>query len=266
MTTLTTTAPAKHAVVADAAWTEARRRLLAREKELTRLRDEVAGERRALPWRRVTKDYVFATPQGPRTLAELFEGRRQLMVQHFMFGPGWEQGCPSCSFMADHTDGMNIHLAHRDIRFVAVSRAPLADIERFRHRMGWKFDWVSSNGSDFNFDYGVSFTPEALATGEVDYNYRRGYFPAEEAPGISVFIRDDAGAVFHTYSTFGRGVEVMLGAYAMIDLTPVGRNERDTFYKMEWVRHHDRYEPQHVFEPAPEKAAQPAAACPHCEA
>jgi predicted dithiol-disulfide oxidoreductase (DUF899 family) len=255
-----------HPVVSDTEWTEARLRLLAREKELTKLQDQVASERRALPWRRVAKEYVFDTPEGPRTLAQLFAGRRQLIVQHFMFGPGWEQGCPSCSYMADHTDGMNIHLAHRDISFVAVSRAPLADLLRFRERMGWKFDWVSSYGSDFNFDFGVSFTQQELASGEVAYNYRKGFFPAEEAPGLSVFCRDDAGTVFHTYSTFGRGVEVMMGAYRLMDLTPQGRNERDVFYKMEWVRHHDRYEPGQRFEPAPEKLAPPAAACPHCEA
>jgi predicted dithiol-disulfide oxidoreductase (DUF899 family) len=266
MSTATLTAASGHPVVADSQWIEARTRLLAREKELTELQDRIAGERRALPWRRIAKDYVFDTPEGARTLAQLFAGRRQLMVQHFMFGPGWEQGCPSCSYMADHTDGMNIHLAHRDISFVAVSRAPLADILRFRERMGWKFDWVSSHGSDFNFDFGVSFTKEALATGEVAYNYRKGYFPAEEAPGISVFCMDDAGEVFHTYSTFGRGVEVMMGAYRLMDLAPQGRNERDVFYKMEWVRHHDRYEPGQPFEPAPEKVAPPTTACPHCEA
>lgn len=267
MTTATVEAgSASHSVVPDEAWTEQRLQLLAREKELTRLHDQVAAERRALPWRRIAKDYVFDTLQGKRTLAQLFDGRRQLLVQHFMFGPGWEQGCPSCSYMADHADGMTVHLAHRDITFVAVSRAPLADILRFRERMGWRFDWVSSNGSDFNFDFGVSFTPEELATGEVRYNYRRGYFPAEEAPGLSVFCKDDAGEVFHTYSTFGRGVEVMMGAYQLIDLVPQGRNERDVFYKMEWVRHHDRYEPGRRFEPAPEKVAPPVAACPHCAA
>ncbi|NNU45129.1 DUF899 domain-containing protein [Ramlibacter montanisoli] len=267
MSTLATPAAAGgHPVVSGTAWTEARKQLLAREKELTKLHDQVAGERRALPWRRVDKDYVFDTPDGPRTLAQLFAGRRQLMVQHFMFGPGWEQGCPSCSYMADHVDGMNVHLAHRDIGFVAVSRAPLADILRFRQRMGWRFDWVSSHGSDFNFDFRVSFTQEELASGEVDYNYRKGFFPAEEAPGISVFCKDDAGHVFHTYSTFGRGVEVMMGAYMLMDLTPQGRNERDVFYKMEWVRHHDRYETGQRYQPAPEAKAPPAAACPHCEA
>jgi predicted dithiol-disulfide oxidoreductase (DUF899 family) len=264
MARLTTTAgTADHAVVSDARWLEARRSLLEREKELTHLRDQVAAERRALPWRRIAKEYAFDTREGRRTLAELFGPRRQLIVQHFMFGPGWEQGCPSCSFMADHTDGMTLHLAHRDIAFVAVSRAPLEDIERFRRRMGWRFDWVSSHGSDFNFDFAVSFTPEQLATGEVDYNYRKGYFPAEEAPGISVFCKDDAGEVFHTWSTYGRGVEAMMGAYVLMDLTPKGRDERDVFYKMEWVRHHDRYDDGQRFEPAPQKVAAPAA-CPHC--
>jgi predicted dithiol-disulfide oxidoreductase (DUF899 family) len=212
-----------HAVVSRDRWLAERKGLLAREKELTRLRDQIARERRALPWVRIEKDYAFDAPEGRRTLAQLFEGRRQLLVQHFMFGPGWEQGCPSCSFMADHTDGMNVHLAHRDVTLVAVSRAPLADIERFRQRMGWQFTWVSSHGSDFNHDFGVSFTPE-------------------EAPGISVFYKDDAGAVFHTYSTYGRGVEVMMGTYNMLDLMPKGRGERDVAHKMEWVRHHDRYE------------------------
>lgn len=264
MNTSTPSAPSSHPVASDAQWTAARLQLLAREKELTRQQDEVARARRALPWRRLVKDYRFDTVAGPRTLAQLFAGRRQLLVQHFMFGPGWEQGCPSCSYMADHADGMTIHLAHRDITFVAVSRAPLADILRFRERMGWRFDWVSSHGSDFNFDFRVSFTPDELAGGEVDYNYRKGFFPAEEAPGLSVFCRDDAGEVFHAYSTFGRGVEAMMGAYRLMDLAPQGRGERDVFYKMEWVRHHDRYEPGRAYQPAPETLAPPAA-CPHCE-
>lgn len=232
-----------HPVVSRERWLAERKTLLAQEKELTRLRDRIASERRALPWVRIEKNYVFDAPEGRRALADLFEGRRQLLVQHFMFGPGWEQGCPSCSFMADHTAGMQIHLEHRDVTFVAISRAPLADIERFRRRMAWQFKWVSSNGSDFNHDFGVSFTPEQRAKGEVPYNYTMQPFPAEEAPGVSVFYKDDAGQVFHTYSTYGRGVEVMMGTYNMLDLTPKGRDERDVFYKMEWVRHHDCYEP-----------------------
>jgi len=250
-----------HPVVSSDRWVSERKTLLAREKELMRLQDQVARERRALPWERIEKDYTFDTPEGPRTLADLFEGRRQLMVQHFMFGPGWEQGCPSCSFMADHTDGMNVHLAHRDITFVAISRAPLAAIERFRQRMGWQFKWVSSHGSDFNHDFNVSFTPQERAAGEVYYNYGMTAFPAEEAPGISVFYKGDAGEIFHTYSTFGRGVEVMMGAYRLIDLTPKGRDERDVPNKMEWVRHHDRYEPA-----AAAKAAVTAGSCCHSQA
>src|SRR5262245_61117539 len=231
----------EHAVVPPKEWLRARTALLAREKELTHLRDQIARERRALPWTRVEKNYVFDTPEGKRTLADLFEGRRQLLVQHFMLGPGWEEGCPSCSFMADHTDGMNVHLAHRDITLVAVSRAPLAEIEPFRRRMGWKFKWVSSHGNDFNYDFHVSFTPEEEAKGEVYYNYNTQPFESEELPGISVFYKDDAGDVFHTYSTYRRGVEVMMGAYNLIDLTPKGRDEDDLEFTMEWLRHHDRY-------------------------
>jgi predicted dithiol-disulfide oxidoreductase (DUF899 family) len=228
-------------VVSHERWLEARRELLAAEKELTHQRDALTRRRQALPWERVEKDYVFDTPAGKRTLAELFEGRRQLVVQHFMFGPGWEEGCPSCSFMADHTDGMTIHLEHRDVTFVAVSRAPLDEIERFRRRMGWRFGWVSSHDTDFNFDFQVSFTPEEEARGEVVYNYARQPFESEELPGISVFTKNDAGEVFHTYSTYRRGVEAMMGTYNLLDLTPKGRDDWDA--PMEWVRHHDRYEP-----------------------
>jgi len=232
-----------HPIVSSDQWIAERKKLLAREKELTHLRDQIAQARRALPWERVEKNYVFDTPEGRRSLADLFEGRRQPLVQHFMLGPGWEQGCPSCSFMADHTDGMKIHLEHRDVSFVAISRATLPEIERFRKRMGWQFTWVSSHGNDFNYDFHVSFTPEERAKGEVYYNYGMTAFPAEEAPGISLFYKNDAGEIFHTYSTFGRGVEVMMGTYQMLDLAPKGRDEEDIPYKMNWVRHHDRYEP-----------------------
>lgn len=233
-----------HPVVSRDRWVAERRTLLAREKELTRLRDQIARERRALPWVRVEKNYVFDTPDGPRALADLFEGRRQLLVQHFMFAPGWEQGCKHCSYMADHNDGANLHLAQRDVTLLAVSRAPLADIERFRRRMGWQFKWVSSNASDFNYDFAVSFTPEERARhqGKVYYNFGMTAFPQDEAPGISVFYKDDAGEVFHTYSRYGRGVEVMMGTYNLLDLTPKGRDEEGLSYTMEWVRHHDRYE------------------------
>jgi predicted dithiol-disulfide oxidoreductase (DUF899 family) len=238
-------------VVSHEAWLKARLELLAAEKAFTRQRDALTRRRMAMPWERVEKNYVFDTPEGRRTLAELFEGRRQLVVQHFMFGPDWEEGCRSCSFMADHTDGMNVHLAQRDVTLLAVSRAPLAEIERFRRRMGWQFKWVSSHGSDFNRHFGVTFTPEEVAKGEVYYNYGRWPFPHEELPGISVFYRDDAGSVFHTYSTYGRGVEVMMGAYNMLDLVPKGRDEDHQSYTMEWVRHHDRYEPAPVAKAAP---------------
>lgn len=253
--TMTETSTTQHSVVPRDQWLAERKTLLAQEKELTRLRDQVARERRALPWVQIEKNYVFDTPQGKRSLAELFEGRRQLMVQHFMFGPGWEQGCPSCSYMADHTAGMQVHLEHRDVTFVAVSRATLPEIERFRRRMGWQFAWVSSNGSDFNYDFHVSFRPQDRVDGTVNYNYGMTEFPAEEAPGISLFYKDGEGRVFHTYSTYGRGVEVMMGTYNMLDLTPKGRDEHDGFYKMDWVRHHDRYESQAVFAPAPEAAS-----------
>jgi predicted dithiol-disulfide oxidoreductase (DUF899 family) len=236
----TDNATARHEVVSADRWLAERKTLLAREKELVRLSDAVARERRALPWERVEKNYVFDAPEGRCSLADLFDGRRQLLVQHFMFGPGWEQGCPSCSFMADHADGMTVHLEHRDVSFAAISRAPLAEIARFKERMGWQFDWVSSAGSDFNRDFHVSFAPEDRVDDSVYYNYGLMRFPSTEAPGVSVFYRDDAGEVFHTYSTFGRGVEVMMGTYRMLDLVPKGRDENDG---ARWVRHHDRYEP-----------------------
>jgi len=248
-----------HPVVSRDQWIAERKTLLAREKELTRLSDQIARERRALPWERVDKNYVFDTPEGRHTLAELFEDRRQLLVQHFMFAPGWEQGCKSCSFMADHIDGMKVHLAHRDVTLLVVSRAPLAAIEQFRRRMGWQFKWVSSHGSDFNRDFGVSFTPEDTAEGGVYYNYVIQPFPEEEAPGISVFYKDEAGAVFHTYSTYGRGVEVMMGTYNLLDLTAKGRDEDHLSHTMEWVRHHDRYEPAPVAMSAPAAASRGAA-------
>ena len=232
---------AGHPVVSAGQWLAERRRLLAREKELTRLHDQVARERRALPWLRVEKDYVFDTPHGPRRLGDLFGARSQLLVQHFMFAPGWEQGCKSCSYMADHNDGTLAHLAQRDVALVAVSRAPLEQIERFRRRMGWRFDWVSSYGNEFNADFGVSFDPDEMSAGQVNYNYVRQPFPHQEAPGLSVFYRDPSGAVFHTYSRYGRGVEVMMHTYQLLDLTPKGRDEDGLEYSMAWVRHHDRY-------------------------
>ncbi|GGE49614.1 hypothetical protein GCM10007276_28440 [Agaricicola taiwanensis] len=228
----------QHAVVSRDDWLTARRDLLKAEKEVTHLRDEVTRKRLALPWVRIDKEYIFDTLEGARTLADLFDGRSQLLVQHFMLAPGWKEGCRSCSFMADHTDGMNKHLANHDVTMIAVSRATLAEIERYRSRMGWHFRWVSSNGSPFNYDFRVSFTPEQVASGHIDYNFGTWQGLEEELPGISAFFKDEAGNVFHTYSTFGRGVEAMMGTYAMLDLMPKGRNEAGG---MEWVRRHDSY-------------------------
>ena len=256
-TTTISTGTANHPVASREDWLAQRRALLAREKELTHLGDQIARERRALPWVRLDKAYTFDTPTGRRTLADLFEGRRQLMVQHFMLAPGWEQGCKSCSFMADHLVGAKIHLEHRDLTVALVSRAPLAEIERFRRRMGWDFQWVSAHDGDFNRDFAVSFPPESRVDGKVSYNFGMTAFPQDEAPGISFFYRDDAGDVFHTYSTFGRGVEVMMGTYDLLDMAPRGRDEDALAYTMEWVRHHDRYE---------STAAAPATAASCCAA
>ena len=231
----------EHRIVSQADWLGARKRLLSREKEFTRLRDQLSAERRELPWVRVEKEYVFDGPVGKETLADLFEGRSQLMVYHFMFGPGWEQGCPSCSFVSDHIDGANWHLPHRDVTLLAVSRAPLPEIQAFRKRMGWRFKWVSSYGNDFNRDYHVSFTPDEMAKGKVYYNYEDTEFSSEEAPGISIFYRDPSGAIFHTYSAYARGLDMLIGAYNYLDLAPKGRDEAALPWTMAWVRHHDRY-------------------------
>ena len=229
-------------IVSRAEWLAARKKLLLKEKSYAREGDALAAERRQLPWVRVEQDYVFESPDGQESLADLFEGRSQLIVQHFMFGPGWKEGCPSCSFMADHIGGALPHLPHRDVTFVAVSRAPLAQIEAFRARMGWTFKWVSSFGTQFNYDYGVSFTPEQLAQEKVAYNYGLAKFSGEEGPGLSAFYQDEAGEVFHTYSTYARGCESMMGTYRLLDLVAKGRDEAGLPYTMAWLRHHDRYE------------------------
>jgi predicted dithiol-disulfide oxidoreductase (DUF899 family) len=230
-----------HAIVSQLKWLEARRDLLAAEKDLMHRSDQVAELRRKLPWVRVDKPYVFEGPSGKVSLADLFAGRSQLLVQHFMLAPGWKEGCKSCSYMADHSDGMTAHLAQRDATFVAISRAPYNEIEQFRKRMGWRFTWVSSNTNSFNYDFRVSFTAEEKAKGEVAYNYGTEPYDNEEQPGVSVFYKDQSGDVFHTYSTYGRGVEVMMGTYRMLDLTPKGRDEAPG-RGMAWVRHHDRYQ------------------------
>lgn len=223
-------------------WLAARRELLRAEKKFTHLHDDLVARRRALPRVRIDKHYTFDSPRGRVSLADLFTSRSQLIVQHFMFGSGWEEGCKSCSFMMDHFQSTLLHLAARDVSFAAVSHAPLAEILPFKERMGWDANWVSAHGTDFNFDFHVSFTPEELASGLVQYNYGSQPFPFEEAPGISVFTRDATGAVFHTYSTYGRGVEVIMGTYHLLDLVPKGRDEAELEYEMAWIRHHDRYD------------------------
>ena len=231
----------KHAVVDHDEWLTKRKELLAREKELTRLRDELSEARRALPWKLVDKDYVFDTSTGPRTLAALFDGRSQLLTYHFMFGPDWEAGCPSCSFWADNFERNIVHLAQRDITLLCVSRAPLAKLEAYRKRMNWTFDWVSSAGNDFNQDFHVSFDPEERGRGTVYYNYGTTHFPSDEAPGISAFILDDDGKVYHTYSAYARGLDTLNSAYHLMDLAPKGRNEGGLDFPMAWVRRHDEY-------------------------
>ncbi|CAM2152959.1 Thioredoxin domain-containing protein [Pararobbsia alpina] len=230
-----------HPVVSQAQWDEARKALLEREKAYTHLRDELAAQRRALPWVRIDKPYVFEGPHGKVSLADLFEGRSQLIVQHFMLGPEWEEGCPGCSFGADHIGGALVHLAHRDVSYVAVSRAPMEKIAAFKQRMGWEFEWVSSFGSDFNYDFHVSFTPEEQKADSVYYNYRTSPWIHDELPGHSVFYKDDEGRIFHTYSTYGRGFEEFLLTYMCLDLTPKGRDE-DERKMMGWMRHHDKYD------------------------
>ncbi|HEY4355834.1 MAG TPA: thioredoxin family protein [Acidobacteriaceae bacterium] len=233
-------------VVSHAEWVATRKQFLKKEKEFTRLRDELSRERRSLPWERVEKEYTFDSTRGKVRLADLFDGRGQLMIYHFMFGPEWEQGCASCSLVADHFDGTLAHLANRDTTLVVVSRAPIQKIEAFKKRMGWKFEWVSSFGSDFNFDYHVSFTPEEKAGGKVYYNYSVGEFPQDEAPGASIFTKGEDGAILHTYSAYARGLDILMGTYNILDLVPNGRDEEGLGFTMSWVRHHDRY-PQGYF-------------------
>src|SRR5437867_5169526 len=230
----------EHRVVSREEWTAARKKLLEKEKESTRLRDQLSVERRKLPWMKVEKNYVFDTPAGKKTLADLFDGRSQLVIYHFMFGPDWQEGCPSCSFLSDHMDGDVPHLAARDVTLTMVSRAPLGKIAAFKKRMGWKFNWVSSHGTDFNRDFHVSFTEDEVKE-KVDYNYTLQEFPSQEAPGLSVFYKDETGDVFHTYSTYGRGLDALVGAYVILDMVPKGRDEDHLAFTMEWVRHHDRY-------------------------
>src|SRR5712691_10931976 len=236
-------------IVSEAEWLAARKQHLTKEKEFTQLRDQLSAERRKLPWVKVEKPYVFDGPNGKETLADLFDGRSQLIVYHFMFGPGWEEGCRSCSFLADHIDGALVHLAHRDVTLVAVSRAPLPQIEAFKQRMGWHFKWVSSYGSDFNYDYHVSFTQDERAKGKVYYNYEMRAFSSEELPGTSVFYKDATGDIFHTYSCYARGNDILIGAYNYLDLVPKGRDEDALAFTMAWVRHRDRYGDDYCIDP-----------------
>lgn len=224
----------KPLVVSRSEWLSARRQLWLHEKAFTHQRDELSAARRALPWVQVTTDYRFQTADGSKTLGELFNGRSQLLVYHFMFADGWTEGCPGCSFLADHFDGANLHLKQKDVVLVAVSRAPYAEFQAFKRRMGWRFDWVSSHGSSFNQDFGV--TPGGV---EAEYNYEPYSGDETELPGLSVFYRDASGAVFHTYSSYARGLDILVGTYNFLDLLPKGRDEEGT---MDWVRHHDKYE------------------------
>ncbi len=230
-----------HAIVSQDEWLKARVALLEREKAFTRERDALSKARQSLPWVEVTNHYEFDTPAGKRSLGDLFGDHSQLVVYHFMYGPDWQAGCKSCSFWADNFDGVVEHLAARDVAFVAISRAPLETLEAFKKRMGWHFDWVSSLGSDFNYDFDVSFTPEAREKDEIRYNYRRSTFPADEAPGISVFTRDTDGRIYHSYSTYGRGLDMLNAGYHFLDLVPKGRDEEGLPYPMDWVRLKDEY-------------------------
>jgi predicted dithiol-disulfide oxidoreductase (DUF899 family) len=231
---------ATHKIVSPAEWLAARKEFLQKEKEFTRLRDELSRERRELPWQKIDKRYVFEGPNGTDTLADLFNGRNQLVIYHFMFGPGWKEGCPSCSFLADSFDAVTAHMAQRDTAFAAVSRATLPEIETFKKRMGWHFNWVSSSGTDFNYDFHVSFSKDEMASGKAYYNFEASGFPSEEGPGLSAFYKR-GDEIFHTYSTYARGLDILIPMYNFLDMTAKGRDEDSFPYPMAWVRHHDRY-------------------------
>lgn len=247
----------QHQIVSRDEWVAARKAHLAREKAFTRQRDALSAERRALPWVRVDKDYVFQGGSGRQTLADLFGTNSQLVIYHFMFGPGSTEGCPGCSFLADHFDGPNQHLKHHDVSLVVVSRAPYAEFQPFRKRMGWDFDWVSSAGSDFNADFHVTPSEAERAAGRYEYNYAMHEGEGGEMPGFSIFYRDDEGEIFHTYSSYARGCDLLVGAYNFLDLMPKGRNEDSV---MDWMRHHDRYGET----PQASASVMPVAAVPSC--
>ncbi len=237
--TVTSAPTIRHSIVNQSEWLEASQKLLAREKELTRMRDQINRERMELPWVKVEKTYIFVGEHGKCSLSDLFQGKSQLIVYHFMFGPGWEEGCPGCSFVSDHVDAARMHFEHHDISYAAVSRAPLAELLPYKLRMGWTFPWYSSVDTDFNYDFQASFYPEDLERGTVLYNHTQQKLKNQEQPGLSVFYKDKYGTIFHTYSTYERGLDLLVGAYNFIDLTPKGRNEQSP---MDWMRRHDQYE------------------------
>jgi predicted dithiol-disulfide oxidoreductase (DUF899 family) len=240
-----------HKIVSRNEWLSARKDLLLREKELTRARDALSALRRELPWVKIEKSYLFDTPSGKKSLSDLFDGRSQLIIYHFMWRHDLSTGCVGCSFLCDHVDGSNLHLSHHDVTFVACSRAPFLTLEAFKRRMGWHFSWVSSANSDFNFDYNVSFTKEQLASGSVNYNYQHTPATIDELSGISIFYKDPDGSIYHTYSSYGRGNEEVLGTYMYLDLTPNGRNEPGPNHNLsDWVRHHDSYDAAASIDPA----------------
>lgn len=241
---------ADHEVVSSADWLKARTELLEKEKEFSRLRDQMTQMRRKLPWERMEEDYVFQAAGGEMTLADLFCNCSQLIVYHFMFGPDWPEGCKICSMLGDHYDPLIIHLRHRDVSLMTVSRAPLEKIEAYRQRMGWTFPWVSSSENEFNRDFGVTFTKEEMESGSCAYNYKEGgKFPVDEAPGISSFVKDESGQVYHTYSAYARGLENFLGLYNFLDIVPKGRDEDGLPYSMSWVRQHDKYDDDTFVDP-----------------
>jgi predicted dithiol-disulfide oxidoreductase (DUF899 family) len=236
---MTTETPTTHNVVSQAEWIAAGNALLKKEKEFTKARDAMSAARRDLPWVKVDTNYVFESPEGPVSLSDLFNGKSQLIVYHFMYEPGWKEGCPGCSFVCDHADGARQHFEHHDVAFVAVSRAPLAEFEGFKKRMGWSFRWISSEKNNFNYDFGVSYHREDLDAGPVLHNFITQKLNSEEQPGLTVFTKGEDGTIYRTYSTYERGLDMLIGAYNYLDLTPKGRNESGP---MSWMNFHDKYQ------------------------